>query len=127
MPAPRPKRNWAEILTFIVLTLTLLAVICYTKINQDILNATTRPYVAALCQSDLLVLGQKNVDLSYTEGMPLRMGVTLKNFGKLPADAKVWSLITYSTESRESAEPFTGAPLRRMRRAAKRPAGPCGP
>jgi hypothetical protein len=56
------------------------------------------------------MFGTKDANLWYKERMPLRMGVTLKNFGRLPADAKVWSVVTYSTTFRERAESFPEPP-----------------
>ncbi len=109
--AARPKRpisTLAEILTLVVLALTLAAVICYTRINQQILNANIRPYVAALSQRDLPGMTQFN--LWYKEGMPLKMNVTLVNFGRLPADAIVWSILTYSEMPRDNTGPFVRSP-----------------
>jgi len=97
----------ANVVNVIISAATLLAIIAYAYITYKLLQAETRPYVAALCKTDF---GQENANLHYRANESLRMGVTLLNFGKLPADASIWSFLKYSATPLDRAEPFPDRP-----------------
>jgi hypothetical protein len=82
----------------------MVAVIIYAVLTSKLLDADTRPYVAALAPSDL----GANFTLDFKAGDFLTTNIELQNFGKLPADATVKTSITFIPElDLKNAEPLS--------------------
>jgi hypothetical protein len=98
-------------LTMAVLVLTLLAVRRYTQdtgtantLSQKSIEANVRPYLAALVPRDM----GSAMYLRFKAGDPLEVPIYFQNFGKLPGDAYVRSVVTYAPGLPISrAEPFS--------------------
>jgi hypothetical protein len=80
--------------------------VAYYQLNttKQILEADRRPYVGAFLHTDYF--GTKSANLDFASGKPLHFSTRLYDYGKLPADAWVRSVVTYSTEPMSRAEPL---------------------
>jgi len=90
------KPNWVDIATLVVLTFTLVAVVCYTRTTQRILEANERQF--AEIQRPWLAIEEDSMTFpahpQFTVGFPdqnpraamkVTFSLRLKNFGKSPA------------------------------------------
>jgi hypothetical protein len=97
------KPNGVDIWNAVILSITMLAVIYYAYITNQILTADTRPYVG-------VAIGFSSVYFPFApeSKAPIQAPISYINFGKQPADAKIWQVVVFSAHQIFEGPSFDG-------------------